>query len=215
MRHFTPAYNPWDQRLCLVPDADLFHAIKAGRVSIVTDQIDRFTERGIQLRSGMELEADLIVTATGLKLLLLGGMELEVDGEIIKPSERKVYKGMMLSDVPNFAFAIGYTNASWTLKVDLSSRYICRLLNYLDKKNYQKCAPHVTGNLREEPLIDFSSGYVQRALAMLPKQGSKAPWKLYQNYLLDLITLRFGSLKNCMKLSRCDSKSVGDEATQR
>jgi len=202
MRHFTPAYNPWDQRLCLVPDGDLFQAIKAGRVSIVTDQIDRFTASGIKLGSGAELQADLIVTATGLKLLLLGGLELEVDGKIIRPSDCKVYKGMMLSDVPNFAFAVGYTNASWTLKVDLSSRYICRLLNYLDRKDYQKCAPHFDGPLCEEPLIDFTSGYVQRSLAMLPKQGSRAPWKLYQNYLLDLMTMRLGSLKTSMKFSR-------------
>jgi cation diffusion facilitator CzcD-associated flavoprotein CzcO len=202
LRHFSPDYNPWDQRLCLIPDADLFHSIKQGRVTIVTDQIDSFTEKGIKLRSGKELAAELIVTATGLKLLLFGGSQLQVDGQTVIPSRCKVYKGMMLSGVPNLAFAVGYTNASWTLKVDLASRYLCRLLNYLDRKGYTKCVPRVSSTMREMPLIDFSSGYVQRSLALLPKQGTRAPWKLYQNYILDLLTLRFGAVTDCMSFSR-------------
>lgn len=198
-RHFTPPYNPWDQRLCLVPDADLFLAIKGGKVTMVTDQIDRFTEDGILLKSGAKLPADLVVTATGLKLKLLGGMTVAVDGQAIQPADRKVYKGMMISDLPNFAFAIGYTNASWTLKVDLTSKYLCRLLNYMDQRGYQQCWPEVKGDVGEEPLLDFTSGYVQRALDQLPKQGSKAPWKLYQNYIRDVLTLRYGSVTDSMR----------------
>lgn len=193
--HFTPRYNPWDQRLCLVPDGDLFDSIREGRVSVVTDEIESFTEKGLLLKSGRELEADLIVTATGLKLKLFGGIQGEVDGRPVDASKALVYKGMMVSDVPNMAFAIGYTNASWTLKCDLVSEYVCRLLNYMDEHGYTTCVPRRTdGDLREEPLIDFSSGYVQRALDFLPKQGSRAPWKLYQNYALDRLTFRRGRL---------------------
>ena len=196
LRHFTPTYNPWDQRLCLVPDADLFKTIREGRVTMVTDQIETFTEKGIKLKSGAELEADLIVSATGLKLQLMGGAQLVVDGRAVDSGKSTVYKGMMLSDVPNFAFGVGYTNASWTLKVDLVSQYVCRLINHMDRRGYRQCMPRVKGDIGEQPLIDFSSGYIQRALDFLPKQGSRTPWKLYQNYALDLVTLKLGSLED-------------------
>ena len=193
--HFTPSYDPWDQRLCLVPDGDLFAALRRGRASVVTDHIESFTEDGIRLRSGKELEADLIVTATGLQLQFLGGARVEVDGKPVEPSQCMVYKGAMLSDVPNLAFAIGYTNASWTLKCDLTSQYVCRLLGHMDEHGLDIAVPRQNDpSLKEEPMIDFSSGYVRRALALIPKQGSRAPWKLYQNYALDLALLRRGRL---------------------
>lgn len=189
--HFTPSYKPWDQRLCLVPDGDLFDTLRKGRASVVTDHIEAFTETGLRLRSGVELVADLVVMATGLKLKFLGGLQLEVDGQRIDPSKTLTYKGMMCSDVPNLAFAIGYTNASWTLKCDLTSEYVCRLLNHMDARGYTQCTPRRNDpRLQEEPIINFTSGYVQRALDKLPKQGSVAPWKLYQNYALDMMVLR-------------------------
>lgn len=191
--HFTPRYKPWDQRLCLVPDGDLFDVLAEGQASVVTDEIDTLTETGIRLRSGEELAADLIVMATGLRLKLLGGITLEVDGKPVDPSQTLFYKGLMLSDVPNLAIAIGYTNASWTLKVDLASMYVCRLLAHMDRHGYTSCRPRRTGTSAEtEPLLDLSAGYVQRARHMLPSQGAKAPWRLYQNYLLDLVFLRYG-----------------------
>ena len=193
--HFTPAYDPWDQRLCLVPDGDLFAALRSGTASVVTDHIASFTEKGLRLRSGRELEADLVVTATGLQLKFLGGMRLEVDGRLVEPSERMVYKGSMLDDVPNMAFAIGYTNASWTLKCDLTSEYVCRLLQYMDARGYASAVPRKDdASLKEEPIIDFSSGYVRRSLDRIPKQGSRAPWRLYQNYAFDLALLRRGRI---------------------
>ncbi|MBX3197719.1 MAG: NAD(P)/FAD-dependent oxidoreductase [Labilithrix sp.] len=193
--HLTPAYDPWDQRLCLVPDGDLFDALRRGSAEIVTDHVASFTERGIRLRSGRELDADLVVTATGLQLKFLGGMQLEVDGARVEAPRHMVYKGAMLSDVPNFAFAIGYTNASWTLKCDLTSEYVCRLLRHMDDNGYVSAAPQRNDpSLEEEPLIDFSSGYVRRALGAMPKQGSRAPWKLHQNYALDLALFRHGRL---------------------
>jgi cation diffusion facilitator CzcD-associated flavoprotein CzcO len=194
-QHFTPEYDPWDQRLCLVPDGDLFAALRRGNASVVTDHIESFTERGILLRSGKELEVDLIVTATGLKLKFLGGMSVEVDGQRVESRDRLVYKGAMVSDVPNLAFAIGYTNASWTLKCDLTSEYVCRLLRHMDEHGYVSATPRRNDpTLKEEPLIDFSSSYVRRALDQIPKQGSRAPWKLYQNYALDLALLRRGRI---------------------
>jgi monooxygenase len=184
--HFTPAYDPWDQRLCLVPDGDLFEAIRGGRAAVVTDHIETFTETGIALRSGAHLPADLIVTATGLRLKFFGGIELEVDGARIDPSRLMVYKGMMCSDVPNCAFATGYTNASWTLKADLASMYLCRLLRHMDAHGYARCVPRrIDPTVEERPLLDFTSGYVLRSTAELPKQGSAAPWRLRQNYALD------------------------------
>jgi monooxygenase len=193
--HFAPRYNPWDQRLCLVPDADLFAAIKNGSASVVTDSIESFTEHGIKLKSGQELPADLIVTATGLDVMLLGGMQLTVDGKQIDTGKTLTYKGMMFSDVPNLAAAFGYTNASWTLKCDLTCAYVCRLLNYMDEHRSRYCVPRIRdASIELEPFIDFSSGYVQRALDKLPKQGSRAPWKLYQNYALDVLAHKFGSV---------------------
>ncbi len=193
--HFTPSYNPWDQRLCLVPDGDLFEAIREKRASVVTDRIATFTEKGIELESGRELEADLIITATGLKMKCLGGVELEVDGRRVELSKTLVYKGMMCSDVPNMAFAIGYTNASWTLKCDLTGEYICRLLQYMEDRHYTQCVPRRNDpSIEEIPLIDFSSGYVRRSIDEFPRQGSAAPWKLYQNYALDRLMLRHASL---------------------
>jgi monooxygenase len=195
--HFKPRYNPWDQRVCLVPDGDLFEAIGAGRASVVTDRIDRFTERGLRLESGAELEADLIVTATGLNLLALGGMQVAVDGREIDVSETMSYKGMMLSGVPNLAITFGYTNASWTLKCDLTCGYVCRLLNHMDEHGYRQCTPHnLDRSITGEPFIDFSSSYVQRSIDQFPKQGSRAPWRLYQNYALDILTLRYGAIED-------------------
>ena len=194
-KHFTPRYNPWDQRLCVVPDGDLFEAVKAGRASVVTDHIETFTEKGIRLESGQELEADLVVLATGLRLLFLGGVELLVDGRRIEPTKLLSYKGVMFSDVPNLACAFGYTNASWTLKADLVCEYVCRLLNHMDAIGARQCTPRRDGaDVEELPLINFSSGYVQRAVDSFPKQGSKKPWKVNQNYLMDIAALRFGEV---------------------
>jgi len=196
-KHFSPRYNPWDQRLCLVPDSDLFAVIREGKASIVTDEIDTFTETGLRLRSGQELDADIIVTATGLKLKLLGGMRIVVDGAPVDMSRTLGYKGVMFSDIPNLASAFGYTNASWTLKADLTAEYVCRLLNYMDERGYVSCAPRRRDpEITEEPMVNFTSGYFQRASAILPKQGSKKPWRLYQNYALDTLALRFGSIED-------------------
>jgi monooxygenase len=192
--HFKPTYSPWDQRLCLVPNGDLFEALSSCRASMVTDHIREFTETGIRLRSGAELEADLVVTATGLNLLPLGGMQLVVDGNEVAPSETMSYKGMMLSGVPNLAVAFGYTNASWTLKADLTSAYVCRLLNLMDERDFSYCVAPPDLWMDTQPFIDFSSGYVTRAVDKFPKQGVKAPWRLYQNYALDIFSLRYGAL---------------------
>jgi len=193
--HFTPRYKPWDQRVCLVPDSDLFATISSGRASVVTDHIETFTERGIKLRSGQELEADLIVTATGLNLLVAGGVELSVDGEPVKPSEKLTYKGMMYNEVPNVALATGYTNASWTLKCDLTSEYVCRLLNHMEETGLRQCTPRKSdASMETAPWADFTSSYVQRNIDQFPRQGTKAPWRLYQNYARDLLMLRFGQV---------------------
>lgn len=193
--HFTPRYKPWDQRLCLVPDGDLFKTLRSGRASVVTDHIETFTEKGIRLKSGAEIEADIVVTATGLNLLALGGMEFSVDGRSVDLAKCMSYKGMMLSGVPNLAIALGYTNASWTLKCDLTCEYVCRLLNHMDKQGFAQCTPRQNDpTVGEQPFIDFSSSYIQRAIHKFPKQGTKAPWKLYQNYALDIMTLKFGAV---------------------
>jgi cation diffusion facilitator CzcD-associated flavoprotein CzcO len=197
MAHFTPRYNPWDQRLCLVPDADLFRAIRGGRASVVTDQIETFTERGLQLRSGAELEADIIVTATGLILKLMAGLELVVDNQVVDLAKTLCYKGMMYSDVPNLAQCFGYTNASWTLKCDLTAEYVCRLLKHMDEHGHTHCvARRNDPTIVEESILDFTSGYVQRALHTLPKQGSRPPWRLHQNYVKDVAMLRFGGVSD-------------------
>jgi len=194
--HFNPSYKPWDQRLCLVPNGDLFRSLRKGTSSIVTDHIERFTENGIQLKSGETLEADIIVTATGLELLLLGGLKLEVDGVEKKVSDSLTYKGMMFSGIPNFALAAGYTNASWTLKCDLTSHYVCRLISYMDKHQYQYCVANNDPSVKRLQFLDLASGYVDRAMDQFPKQGDKSPWKLHQNYLLDIMNLRLGSVQD-------------------
>jgi len=195
--HFTPTYNPWDQRVCLVPDGDLFRALRSGKASVATDTIETFTETGITLASGAELEADVVVSATGLNLLALGGMEIVVDGREVVLNETIGYKGMMFSDIPNLAIALGYTNASWTLKCDLTCEYVCRLLNHMDANGFQQVTPrnHDPG-LRTLPFIDLKSGYIARAIDQFPRQGEKAPWRLYQNYARDILMLRRGALED-------------------
>jgi monooxygenase len=193
--HFTPRYNPWDQRLCVAPDADFFCAIKDGKADVVTDQIETFTENGIRLQSGRELDADIIVTATGLKLQMLGGIRVVVDGRPVNFGEKMNFRGVMVSDVPNLFSVFGYTNASWTLKSDLISAYVCRLINYMDERGFIACTPHLRDpSVAPEPFVDFSSGYIQRAMDQFPKQGSKKPWRLYQNYVLDFISLKYGRI---------------------
>ena len=189
-RHLTPTYNPWDQRMCLIPDGDLWAALHSGKARIVTDHVERFDGDGIRLRSGERLDADVIVTATGLDLVVNGGATMRVDGRAIDVAEHFNYKGCMLSDVPNFALTFGYTNASWTLKADLTAEYVCRLIAETRRRGADYAVPVVEGELDAEPFLDFSSGYVQRALGHLPKQGSAKPWKLNQNYAKDLFTLR-------------------------
>jgi cation diffusion facilitator CzcD-associated flavoprotein CzcO len=193
--HFTPNYNPWDQRICLVPDADMFKALSDGRASIVTDHIEALTEKGIRLKSGKALEADIIVTATGLKLEVWNGLEVNVDGKRINAAETLAYKGMMYSGIPNLASSFGYTNASWTLKCDLTCDYVCRLLNTLDDRRADFAVPENTdASVEQVPFLDFSSGYVQRAMEKFPRQGSKKPWALHQNYVRDLALLRWGKI---------------------
>lgn len=195
--HFSPSYKPWDQRLCLVPNGDLFRSLRKGTSSVVTDHIRNFTKTGIQLKSGKTLEADIIVTATGLELLAMGGIQVEIDGKSIDISGTVQYKGMMLSDVPNFFFATGYTNASWTLKCDLTSEYVCRLINHMDKTKKQQCVPR-TGNMSFNRVmsIGLESGYIQRSIDKFPREGEVTPWKLQQSYFLDLLQLRYGSVKD-------------------
>ncbi|HEX6778985.1 MAG TPA: NAD(P)/FAD-dependent oxidoreductase [Ktedonobacterales bacterium] len=195
--HFTPVYNPWDQRLCLAPDGDLFTAITSGKVSMVTDQIETFTEKGIKLRSGSELAADIIVTATGLTMKLMSGVQLVVDGVPVDLAKTLSYKGMMYSDIPNLASAFGYTNASWTLKSELIAQYICRLLKFMDRHGYVQCTPRRSDhNVAEDPLLPLTSGYVQRAIHTLPRQASHKPWKVYQNYVRDLVSFRFNGVND-------------------
>jgi len=196
-RHFTPSYAVWDQRVCLAPDGDLFAAIREGSVEMVTDSITRVTPTGLRLGSGREIEADIVVSATGLSVKLMGGIRLIIDGVPADPAAHTIYKGMMMSGIPNFAFALGYTNASWTLKCDLVSRYVCRLLNRMLRRGWTICVPaQPAADVEPRPLIDFSSGYIKRAEGNLPKQGSRAPWRLRQNYALDLLSLRFGRLRD-------------------
>ncbi len=194
-KHFNPRYQPWDQRLCLVPDADLFRSIRKGRASVVTDEIDCLTENGIRLKSGEHLDADIIVSATGLQMLALGGIELAVAGAKVDVGRSFVYKGTMVSNVPNFAFCVGYTNASWTLRADLASTFVCRLLNYMDRHHYGVCKPVCDPqSMQMKPLLNLNSGYVRRAEANLPKQGGKKPWLIRQNYILDMLTMKFGRI---------------------
>ena len=194
--HFSPTYNPWDQRFCIVPDGDLFRAVRRGQASIVTDTIERFTPHGIRLGSGAELQADVIVTATGLQVLAFGGIELVVDGEPVDFSKTMAYKALMLSGVPNFVYTIGYTNASWTLKADLVSDYAVRLMRHMDETGASSVVPVRDPEVQERPFMDFTSGYVLRAIAMMPRQGDRAPWLLRQNYLADLLTIRHGRIED-------------------
>ena len=206
--HFTPRYDPWDQRLCLVPDADLFAAIKGGRASVETDTIETVVEDGVRLASGKTLTADVIVTATGLELKMAGGLALSIDGVPLNLAERLHYKGMMYEGVPNLATTFGYTNASWTLKADLTARYLCRLLNTMRKRGLRQATPRNDDpTMAEEPFIEFTSGYIRRAAALLPKQGAKKPWKLNQNYARDVVALKFGSVDDAMVFSNPDRVS--------
>ncbi|MDT5365354.1 MAG: monooxygenase [Mycobacterium sp.] len=194
-KHFGPKYNVWDERLCLAPNGDLFKTIRKGNADVVTDTIERFVPEGIELTSGEVLDADIIVTATGLNLRLFGGAAIRRNGEPVDLTTTMSYKGMMLSGMPNMAFTIGYTNASWTLKADLVSEYVCRILNYMDAGGFDTVVPeHPGDSVDERPLMDFTPGYVLRALDSLPKAGSKAPWKLKQNYFLDVRMIRQGKV---------------------
>ena len=196
-KHFNPKYNPWDQRLCLVPDSDLFKSLREGSSSVVTDHIKTFTKTGIKLASGDFLKADIVISATGLELLAMGGIDIVVDGKNISLPDTLGYRGMMLSDVPNFALAAGYTNASWTLKCDLTSKYVCRLLKHMDRHGYHYCVPRNNDpELQRVDFLDLASGYVERAIDKFPKQGHRSPWRLYQNYLWDIVSLRFGAMRD-------------------
>jgi cation diffusion facilitator CzcD-associated flavoprotein CzcO len=194
MKHFSPKYDVWDERLCAVPDGDMFEALRWGRASVVTDHIERFTEEGILLESGEELAADIIVTATGLELQILGGCDLTTDGEPVRIADKLYYKGAMLQDVPNMAMVFGYTNSSWTLKADLIADYFCRVINHMDRHGFTSCAPRTEGVADGGPFVSLTSGYIQRAAHMLPRQGAEEPWKLYQNYLLDYVMMKLRPL---------------------
>ncbi|MGV9410657.1 flavin-containing monooxygenase [Nocardia sp. NPDC003693] len=206
--HFNPAYDPWDQRLCLVPNGDLFRAIRHGKLDMVTDRIDTFTETGLDLASGNRLDADVIITATGLNLVVFGGVDLVVDGRTVDLPEAMAYKAMMLSDVPNFAFIIGYTNASWTLKADLVCEHVVRLLRHMDANGYATATPVRDPSVGTAPFMDFEPGYVLRALDRLPKQGDRAPWKLTMNYLRDVPKLRYGRVTDpALRFDRAPAKA--------
>jgi cation diffusion facilitator CzcD-associated flavoprotein CzcO len=215
--HFTPRYDPWDQRLCVAPDGDLFAAIRDGRVEVVTDHVDTFTPAGLRLRSGRELDADIVVTATGLELLFLGGIEVSVDGAAVDPAERLAYKGMMLEGVPNLAMAVGYTNASWTLKADLTCDYVARLLNHMRRIGAVQCVPvNQDPGVVASPLLGLTSGYVTRAEDRFPKQGSRFPWQMHQSYLADYRVMKRGGLADdgALEFSRPtppSTASIGEE----
>jgi monooxygenase len=194
-KHFGPRYNPWEQRLCLVPSGDLFRAIRKGKADVVTDTIDRFTATGVRLNSERELPADIIITATGLNLQLFGGATVTVDGQTVDLTTMMAYKGMMLSGLPNMVYTVGYTNASWTLKADLVSEFACRLLNYMENNGFDTVVVERPGpEVEERPFMDFTPGYVLRSLDELPKQGSRTPWRLNQNYLRDIRLIRRGKI---------------------
>ena len=194
-KHFTPPYNPWDQRLCLVPDGDLFNAINDGKASVVTDHIEEFITDGVKLKSGEKLQADIIITATGFNVLLFGNIDIKVDNKIIDSSKSMTYKGMMVSNVPNLIMTFGYTNASWTLRADLTAEYACRLFNYMDKHGYKYCQPTPEGEIEiDGEWLDFNSGYVLRVLEKLPRQGARDPWRNTQNYKKDVLQLRYGRI---------------------
>ncbi len=195
-KHFNPSYNPWDQRLCVVPDGNFFTSINKGDAHVVTGEISHFSENGVQMKNGEFIEADLIVLATGLKIQLLGGAQLSVNNIQVKVSESYIYKGMMVSNLPNLIYCFGYTNASWTLKVDLTANYLCKILKYMDKNGFEVVTPKSGKIESEENFLNLSSGYITRAENELPKQGSKRPWRVYQNYLVDMLTTRFGPIRD-------------------
>jgi len=211
MKHFTPEYNPWDQRLCVVPDGDLFKILREGRASVETDQIEKFTANGVQLKSGKHLEADIVVSATGLNIQILGGIKATIDGKPLNTSEHMLYQGVMVSDVPNMAMIIGYINASWTLKVDIASEYVCRLLNFMDEKGYKEVIPQGDATQLEEDTVmgSLSSGYIARAVDVMPKQGKSGPWRVTNNYLADRKALKNASFEDgVLKFSKTSSSSV-------
>ena len=210
MKHFTPDYNPWDQRLCVVPDGDLFKILREGRASVETDQIEKFTETGIQLKSGKHLDADIIVSATGLNIQILGGIKATIDGQPLNTSQHMLYRGVMVSDVPNMAMIIGYINASWTLKVDIASEYICKLINHMDKNGYDQVIPQgdATELMEDTVMGSLSSGYIARAADVMPKQGKHAPWKVSNNYLADRKELKQASFDDgVLKFEKKSSSS--------
>jgi monooxygenase len=208
-RHFNPRYEPWDQRLCLVPDGDLFAALRNGKASVVTGEIETFAETGLRLVSGEALEADIIVTATGLKVRLMGGIKIEVDSKPVEVGMTTIYKSTMFSDVPNLASVFGYTNASWTLKSDLIANYVCRLLEHMDRRGYAICTPRQgDAGIAEEPTLPLTSGYIQRAKSLLPRQGTRNPWRMNQNYALDVMALRFAPIDDgALEFTRLDRAS--------
>ncbi len=214
--HFTPPYQPWDQRMCMVPDGDLFKAISDQKATIATGHIDTFTATGIRLKDGTEIEADVVVTATGLNLLAFGGAKLGVDGQDVDIRDTMAYKSLMLSGVPNFAYALGYTNASWTLKADLTSEYVCRLLAHMQKNGYTTVVPERDAAVAEEPFLNFQAGYVMRSIEEFPKQGSIAPWKVTMNYVKDLRMLRHGSITDGVRFGRAVAPAqAGSPAQER
>jgi len=214
--HFNPRYQPWDQRLCLIPDSDLYKAIRGGGASVSTGQIETFTEHGIRLESGEQLEADIVVSATGLQMLALGAVQLTVDGRAVEPGGAFIYKGVMLSNVPNFAFCVGYTNASWTLRADLSSTFVCRLLNHMDRHGYRTCQPECDpASLEAKPLLSLTSGYVLRGAASLPKQATEKPWIIRQNYILDMLTMKLSRMEDgILKFGKPLAAARGEAAGQ-
>lgn len=197
--HFTPTYNPWDQRLCLMPDSEFYSAIRDDGVEVITDQIDHFDATGIALMSGRHLNADIVVTATGMNLLALGGIAISIDGTAIRPQDRFMYKARMLEDVPNLAWCIGYAGLSWTLRADLTARSVAKLLAYMKSRGYTSVYPHRgSGAMPSRPLLDLTSGYVQRSAPELPKSGISGPWKVRQNYFVDAFRGRFGRIDDAM-----------------
>ncbi len=204
-RDFSPPYSPWDQRLCLIPDGDLFAAMRSGKASITTGAIERFTPSGLRMASGETIDCDVIVTATGLNMKLLGGIELAVDGEPVRTSDLLIYKGMMLSGVPNLFIAFGYTNASWTLRSDLTARSVCRLLNGMRRDGHDVCTPRAESGVDRRPLMELMSGYVKRAEATLPKQGHKHPWRVPQNYIRDSVAMTFRRIDEALEFRRTAS----------
>ncbi len=213
-RHFTPDYAPWDQRFCIAPDGDFFQALKDGKGAVVTDHIERITESGIALKSGEHLEADLIVMATGLEMQIGGGMDFRLDGTPVAPADCICYRGMMLAPLPNLAVALGYSNNSWTLKIDLTCERVCRLLQYMDRHNYESCVPVPPDDLETAPLVGLTSGYVKRAADVLPKQGTKPPWRSYHNYFQDVLTIRYGKLDDgVLRFMSADQNAQTELAT--